>query len=60
MLGVFAFIVFVMFYFPCFAATIIFGREALGIKFVEYLFILTTVVADVFSLIAFYENQILI
>ncbi|RVZ74980.1 ferrous iron transport protein B, partial [Helicobacter pylori] len=40
-----AFIVFVMFYIPCFAATITFGREAGGIKFVAYLFIFTTVVA---------------
>lgn len=55
-----AFIVFVMFYIPCFAATITFGREAGGIKFVAYLFIFTTVVAYVFSLIAFYATQILV
>ncbi|GAA7217401.1 ferrous iron transport protein B [Helicobacter pylori] len=54
-----AFIVFVMFYIPCFAATITFGREAGGIKFVAYLFIFTTVVAYVFSLIAFFVTQIL-
>ncbi|MGL2413905.1 ferrous iron transport protein B [Helicobacter pylori] len=55
-----AFIVFVMFYIPCFAATITFGREAGGIKFVVYLFIFTTVVAYAFSLIAFYATQILV
>ncbi|GAA6931084.1 ferrous iron transport protein B [Helicobacter pylori] len=55
-----AFIVFVMFYIPCFAATITFGREAGGIKFVAYLFIFTTVVAYVFSLIVFYATQILV
>ncbi|GAA7657232.1 ferrous iron transport protein B [Helicobacter pylori] len=55
-----AFIVFVMFYIPCFAATITFGREAGGIKFVAYLFIFTTVAAYVFSLIAFYVTQILV
>ncbi|NHA55539.1 ferrous iron transport protein B [Helicobacter pylori] len=55
-----AFIVFVMFYIPCFAATITFGREAGGIKFVAYLFIFTTVVAYAFSLIAFYVTQILV
>ncbi|MGL2444247.1 ferrous iron transport protein B [Helicobacter pylori] len=55
-----AFIVFVMFYIPCFAATITFGREAGGIKFVSYLFIFTTVVAYAFSLIAFYVTQILV
>ncbi|EMH42047.1 ferrous iron transport protein B [Helicobacter pylori GAMchJs106B] len=53
-----AFIVFVMFYIPCFAATITFGREAGGIKFVAYLFIFTTVVAYAFSLIAFYATKI--
>ncbi len=53
-----AFIVFVMFYIPCFAATITFGREAGGMKFVAYLFIFTTVVAYVFSLIAFYATQV--
>ncbi|GAA8242045.1 ferrous iron transport protein B [Helicobacter pylori] len=55
-----AFIVFVMFYIPCFAATITFGREAGGIKFVAYLFIFTTVVAYAFSLIAFYATQFLV
>ncbi len=55
-----AFIVFVMFYIPCFAATITFGREAGGIKFVAYLFIFTTAVAYAFSLIAFYVTQILV
>ncbi|MGL2407514.1 ferrous iron transport protein B [Helicobacter pylori] len=55
-----AFIVFVMFYIPCFAATITFGREAGGIKFVAYLFIFTTVVAYAFSLIAFHATQILV
>ncbi|GAA8006235.1 ferrous iron transport protein B [Helicobacter pylori] len=55
-----AFIVFVMFYIPCFAATITFGREAGGIKFVAYLFIFTTAVAYAFSLIAFYTTQILV
>ena len=49
-----AFIVFVMFYIPCFAATITFGREAGGIKFVAYLFIFTTLVAYIFSLIAYW------
>lgn len=49
-----AFIVFIMFYIPCFAATISFGREAGGAKFVLYLFIFTTAVAYLFSFIAFY------
>ncbi|WP_121021646.1 ferrous iron transport protein B [Helicobacter vulpis] len=51
-----AFIVFVMFYIPCFAATITFGREAGGIKFVLYLFVFTTAVAYAFSCIAYYAT----
>ncbi|WP_317371278.1 ferrous iron transport protein B [Helicobacter canis] len=49
-----AFIVFVMFYIPCFAATITFGREAGGIKFVAYLFVFTTIVAYCFALLGYY------
>ncbi|ETD24232.1 ferrous iron transport protein B [Helicobacter macacae] len=49
-----AFVVFVMFYIPCFAATISFGREAGGIKFVGYLFVFTTIVAYIFSLISYW------
>ncbi len=52
-----AFIVFVMFYIPCFAATITFGKEAGGAKFVFYLFVFTTAVAYCFSLIAYYLTQ---
>lgn len=55
-----AFIVFIMFYIPCFAATISFGREAGGVKFVFYLFVFTTLVAYAFSLIAFYASKYLI
>ena len=49
-----AFVVFVMFYIPCFAATISFGREAGGIKFVGYLFVFTTIVAYIFALVAYW------
>ncbi|GAA7182052.1 ferrous iron transport protein B [Helicobacter pylori] len=52
-----AFIVFVMFYIPCFAATITFGREAGGIKFVAYLFIFTTYVRYVFFSMVVYVSQ---
>lgn len=55
-----AFIVFIMFYIPCFAATISFGREAGGSKFVFYLFVFTTIVAYVFSFIAFHISKYLI
>lgn len=49
-----AFIIFIMFYIPCFAATISFGREAGGVKFVLYLFVFTTLVAYIFSFIGFH------
>ncbi|WP_163565408.1 ferrous iron transport protein B [Helicobacter suis] len=52
-----AFIVFIMFYIPCFAATITFGKEAGGTKFVLYLFVFTTAVAYIFSLLAYYVTQ---
>ncbi|PAF42513.1 ferrous iron transport protein B [Helicobacter sp. 11S02596-1] len=54
-----AFIVFIMFYIPCFAATITFGREAGGIKFVFYLFAFTSIVAYIFSLMGFYATKYL-
>ncbi|BCZ17717.1 Ferrous iron transport protein B FeoB [Helicobacter sp. NHP19-003] len=55
-----AFIVFVMFYIPCFAATITFGKEAGGFKFVVYLFVFTTAVAYIFALIAYGLTRLII
>jgi ferrous iron transport protein B len=40
-----AFILFVMIYNPCLAATIVFGKEAGGYKYIGYLFLFTTFVA---------------
>ena len=48
-----AFIVFVMIYLPCLAASVVFTREAGGIKYLVYLFIFTTITAYVFSFIAY-------
>ncbi|RDU69390.1 ferrous iron transport protein B [Helicobacter brantae] len=48
-----AFILFVMFYNPCLAATIVFGKEAGGRKYVFYLFLLTSLTAYVFALIGY-------
>lgn len=48
-----AFIVIVMFYIPCFAASISFGKEAGGAIFVLYLFIFTSIVAYLFGLMAY-------
>ena len=48
-----SFIVFVMIYLPCFAASMVFAKEAGGYKYLGYLFIFTTVVAWVMSFIAY-------
>ena len=48
-----AFIVFVMIYLPCLAASVVFTREAGGIKYFVYLFIFTTVTAYILSFIAY-------
>lgn len=55
-----AFIVIIMFYIPCFAATIVFGKEAGGNRFVIYLFVFTSMVAYAFSLVSFYVTKYLL
>ena len=55
-----AFILFVMFYNPCLAATIVFGKEAGGKKYILYLFLLTTAVAYGFALLGFYFAKLFI
>jgi len=52
-----AFIVFVMIYLPCLAASMVFAKEAGGYKYLVYLFIFTTVTAWILSFITY---QILI
>ena len=47
------FIVFVMIYLPCFAASAVFTREAGGVKYLVYLFLFTTASAWIFSFIAY-------
>ena len=48
-----AFIVFVMIYLPCLAASMVFAKEAGGYKYLAYLFIFTTVTAWIFSFITY-------
>ncbi len=48
-----AFIVVIMIYLPCLAATTVFTREAGGIKYTFYLFIFTSTVAYVMAFIAY-------
>lgn len=48
-----AFIVFVMIYLPCLAASMVFAKEAGGYKYLGYLFIFTTVTAWILSFITY-------
>jgi ferrous iron transport protein B len=48
-----AFIVFVMLYLPCLAASMVFAKEAGGWKYLGYLFLFTTATAWVMSFIAY-------
>ncbi len=48
-----AFIVFVMIYLPCLAASMVFAKEAGGYKYLVYLFIFTTVTAWILSFITY-------
>jgi ferrous iron transport protein B len=48
-----AFIVFVMIYLPCLAASMVFAKEAGGWKYLAYLFLMTTASAWVLSFVAY-------
>ncbi len=48
-----SFIVFVMIYLPCFAASAVFTKEAGGVKYLVYLFLFTTTTAWLLSFIAY-------
>lgn len=53
-----AFLIFVMFYNPCFAATIVFGKEAGGKKYIYYLFAFTSIVAYIFALLGYFSARL--
>lgn len=55
-----AFIMFIMFYNPCFAATIVFGKEAGGRRFIAYLFIFTSVVSYIFAWLGFEVASVIV
>lgn len=55
-----AFIVFVMIYLPCFAASAVFTKEAGGWKYLVYLFIFTTSTAWVMSFVAYQITRMII
>jgi len=55
-----SFIVFVMIYLPCFAASAVFAKEAGGVKYLVYLFIFTTLTAWVMSFVTYNLVKILL
>ena len=55
-----AFILFIMFYNPCFAASIVFGKEAGGKRFIVYLFIFTSVVSYIFAFVGYKITQLIV
>ena len=55
-----SFIVFIMIYLPCFAASSVFTKEAGGVKYLIYLFIFTTTTAWVFSFLVFNLGKFII
>lgn len=48
-----AFIVFIMIYLPCLAASMVFAKEAGGYKYLVYLFVFTTVTAWILSFVTY-------
>lgn len=54
-----AFVVFVMVYLPCLAASMVFAKEAGGWKYLVYLFFMTTVTAWILSFIAYHVTLIM-
>jgi len=48
-----SFIIFVMFYNPCLAASVVFGKEAGGSRYIYYNLIFTSIVAYLFAFIAY-------
>jgi len=55
-----AFIVFVMIYLPCFAASAVFTKEAGGFKYFVYLFFMTTATAWILSFIAYNVTKLIV
>ena len=54
-----AFIVFVMIYLPCFAASAVFARESGSWKYLVYLFVMTTATAWILSFLAYHVTKMI-
>ncbi len=55
-----AFILFIMFYNPCFAASIVFGKEAGGKRYILYLFLFTSIVSYVFAFLGYKITSLIV
>ncbi|NVJ52336.1 MAG: ferrous iron transport protein B [Campylobacteraceae bacterium] len=55
-----SFIVFVMIYLPCLAASMVFAKEAGGMKYLVYLFVFTTVTAWILSFVAYNIAKVIV
>jgi len=55
-----SFLVFVMIYLPCLAASMVFAKEAGGWKYLAYLFVFTTATAWIFSFIAYNITRLIV
>jgi len=55
-----AFLVFVMIYLPCFAASAVFTREAGGWRYLVYLFLFTTTTAWILSWVAYHITYMIV
>ena len=54
-----AFVVVSMTYLPCLAASVVFTREAGGIKYFGYLFLFTTIVAYSLAFVAYHVTLLI-
>lgn len=55
-----AFVLFVMFYNPCLAATVVFNKESGKVRYTILLFIFTTIVAYLFALCGYHITKLLV
>jgi len=55
-----SFIVFVMIYLPCLAASMVFAKEAGGWKYLVYLFVFTTITAWVLAFVAYNITKLIV
>jgi len=55
-----AFIIIIMIYLPCLAASVVFTKEAGGLKYFGYLFLLTTITAYVLAFVGYHVTLLIV